>query len=178
MARFRVTFVVLFAILVFLAASPAFSQVSISQAQLNGTVRDQTGSLIVKATVTLRDVDTNRVYTATSNTSGYYILANVPPGNYELTAEAPGFGKYKQTGIVLTVGQVATLDIGLKVAQASEEVVVNTEAPTIEPTRTEVSQVIGTQQIQSLPISGRLFTDFALIGRLWICCVPMTWLTS
>ena len=164
MARFRVTFVVLFAILVFLAASPAFSQVSISQAQLNGTVRDQTGSLIVKATVTLRDVDTNRVYTATSNTSGYYILANLPPGNYELTAEAPGFGKYKQTGFVLNVGQVATIDIGMKVAQASEELTVNTEAPIIEPTRTEVSQVIATQQIQSLPISGRLFTDFALLS--------------
>src|SRR5215469_13185397 len=164
MARFRVTFVVLSAILFFLAASPAFSQVSISQAQLNGTVRDQTGSLIVKATVTLRDVDTNRVYTATSNTSGYYILANLLPGNYELTAEAPGFGKYKQTGFVLNVGQMATIDIGMKVAQASEEVVVNTEAPTIEPTRTEVSQVIGTQQIQSLPISGRLFTDFALLS--------------
>ena len=164
MARFRVTFVVLFAILVFLAASPAFSQVSISQAQLNGTVRDQTGSLIVKATVTLRDVDTNRVYTATSNTSGYYILANLPPGNYELTAEAPGFGKYKQTGFVLNVGQVATIDIAMKVAQASEELTVNTEAPIIEPTRTEVSQVIATQQIQSLPISGRLFTDFALLS--------------
>src|SRR5215831_8481063 len=164
MARFRVTFVVLFAILVFLAASPAFSQVSISQAQLNGTVRDQTGSLIVKATVTLRDVDTNRVYTATSNTSGYYILANLPPGNYELTAEAPGFGKYKQTGFVLNVGQVATIDIGMKVAQTSEELTVNTEAPIIEPTRTEVSQVIATQQIQSLPISGRLFTDFALLS--------------
>ncbi|HKD15402.1 MAG TPA: carboxypeptidase regulatory-like domain-containing protein [Candidatus Angelobacter sp.] len=164
MARFRVTFVVLSALLVFLAALPALSQVSISQAQLNGTVRDQTGSLIVKATVTLRDVDTNRVYTATSNTSGYYILANLPPGNYELTAEAPGFGKYKQTGFVLNVGQVATIDIGMKVAQASEELTVNTEAPIIEPTRTEVSQVIATQQIQSLPISGRLFTDFALLS--------------
>src|SRR5262249_18448948 len=113
---------------------------------------------------TLRDVDTNRVYTATSNTSGYYILANLPPGNYELTAEAPGFGKYKQTGFVLNVGQVATIDIGMKVAQASEELTVNTEAPIIEPTRTEVSQVIATQQIQSLPISGRLFTDFALLS--------------
>src|SRR5215471_20164398 len=121
MARFRLASVFLLAILVFFAASPALSQVSIAQAQLNGTVRDQTGSLIVKATVTLRDVDTNRVYTTASNNTGYYILANLPPGNYELTAEAPGFGKYRLPAIVLTVGQVATVDIGMKVAQASEE---------------------------------------------------------
>ena len=164
MTRSRLTALCHFAFMVLLSSLPASAQVSIAQAQLNGTVRDQTGSMIPKAAISLRDVNTNRAFTTASNSTGYYILANVPPGNYELTADAPGFGKYKQTGIVLTVGQVATIDIGLKVAQASEEVVVNTEAPTIEPTRTEVSQVIGTQQIQSLPISGRLFTDFALLS--------------
>jgi len=55
------------------------------------------------------------------------------------------------------------MDIALKVAAASETVVVNTQAPVIEPARTEVSQVVATEQIQSLPISGRLFTDFALL---------------
>ena len=54
--------------------------------------------------------------------------------------------------------------MNLKVAGTTQEVTVNTEAPVIEPTRTEVSQVIETQQIQSLPISGRLFTDFALLS--------------
>jgi outer membrane receptor protein involved in Fe transport len=154
----------IFAALSLLATSSAFSQVSISQAQLNGTVRDQTGGLVGKAQIILRDVDTNHVYNTASNTYGYYILTNLPPGNYEFTVDAPGFAKYKQTGITLTVGQVATLDIGLKVAHVSEELVVNTEAPTIEPTRSEVSQVIETKQIQSLPISGRLFTDFALLS--------------
>lgn len=155
---------VLFAVLSSFITSAAFSQVSISQAQLNGTVHDQTGGLVAKAQITLRDVNTNHVYNATTNSYGYYILTSLPPGNYELTAESTGFAKYKQTAITLTVGQVATLDIGLKVAHVSEEVVVSTEAPTIEPTRSEVSQVIATQQIQSLPISGRLFTDFALLS--------------
>src|SRR5262249_9088799 len=62
-----------------------------------------------------------------------------------------------------TVGQTATIDVALKVAAGGEKVVVTTETPPVEPTRTEVSQVIGTSQIQSLPISGRLFTDFALL---------------
>src|SRR3954452_14042231 len=104
-------------------------------------------------------MDTNQIYKTTSNAVGFYILPNVPPGNYDLTAESQGFGKYSQTGIVLRVAQVATIDMNLKVAGTTQEVTLKTEAPTIEPTRTEVSQVVDAQQIQSLPISGRLFTD-------------------
>ena len=163
MVRLRFASLILLAA-VLLTALPAVSQVSIAQAQLNGTVRDQSGGVVQKATLTLRDVDTNRVYSTSSNTSGYYNLANIPPGNYELTVEFSGFGKYKQSGLTLTGGQAATIDITMKVATTTQEVDVTAEAPTIEPSRTEESQVVGTQQIQSLPISGRLFTDFALLS--------------
>ncbi|HEV3040572.1 MAG TPA: carboxypeptidase regulatory-like domain-containing protein [Candidatus Angelobacter sp.] len=151
-------------IVVFGFAQPAFSQVTAAQAQLNGTVKDPSGSVIVKATVTLRNLDTNHVYTTTTNNDGNYILPNIPPGSYEFSAEAPGFGKAVQKDIVLRVAQVATFDISLKVAAATEIVEVKTDTPVIEPTRTEVSQVVATEQIQALPISGRLFTDFALLS--------------
>src|SRR5437879_320134 len=163
--RTRSGLLVVCVIAAFLMSSiSAFSQVTTAQAQLNGSVRDQSGGAIVKASITLRYVDTNRVSTAVSNDVGYYILPNLPPGRYELTAEYTGFGKYTQTGIVLSVGQVATIDITLKVAGAGEKIVVTTETPIIEPTRTEVSQVIDTTQIVALPINGRLFTDFALLS--------------
>jgi outer membrane receptor protein involved in Fe transport len=145
-------------------AKPAFPQATTTQAQLNGVVRDQSGGAVAKAAVTLREVDTNSTYTTTSNNDGLYTFAIVPPGRYELTAEFRGFGKYTQTGIVLSVAQIATIDITLKVAQAGEKIVVTTETPVIEPTRTEISQVVDTEQIKALPISGRLFTDFALLS--------------
>ncbi len=145
-------------------AQPAASQATAGQAQLNGTVKDPSGSVIVKATVSLRNQDTNFVYTTTTNGDGYYILANVSPGTYELSAEFTGFGKAVQKDVVLRVAQIATIDISLRVAAASEVVEVKTEAPLIEPSRTEVSQVVATEQIQALPISGRLFTDFALLS--------------
>lgn len=163
MVRLRFLSVVVLAI-VLLTTLPAMSQVSIAQAQLNGTIHDPSGGVVPKVSLSLRDVDNNRVYSTTTNTSGYYMLANLQPGKYELTADYTGFSKYKQSGIVLTVGQAATIDITLKVAATTEEVDVTAEAPTIEPSRTEVSQVVATQQIQSLPISGRLFTDFALLS--------------
>jgi outer membrane receptor protein involved in Fe transport len=144
-------------------AKPAYSQAGASAAQLNGTVKDASGGSVAKASISLREVTTNRSYSAVSNENGLYVIPNLPPGRYELTTEATGFAKSTQTGIVLTVGQVATIDVTVSVAQTAEKVVVTTETPPVEPTRTEISQVIDTKQIQDLPISGRLFTDFALL---------------
>ncbi|HKF21362.1 MAG TPA: TonB-dependent receptor [Candidatus Angelobacter sp.] len=156
-----ISFVLVFCFLAF--SSLVRAQISSSDAQLNGTIRDQTGRVVVKADITLRNVDTNYTYKTTSSAVGSYILPNVPPGNYELTADSKGFSKYSQTGLVLRVAQVATMDITLKVATATEEIVVTAAPVVIESTRTEVSQVVANEQIQSLPISGRLFTDFALL---------------
>ncbi len=146
-----------------LFAHPGYPQVSASVAQLNGTVQDESGAVVPNASITLRETETNRTYTATSNDAGFYVLPNLPPGRYELTVEYTGFAKYTQTGIVMSVGQTATIEVTLKVAAAGEKVLVTTEAPPVEPTRTEISQVIENKQIESLPISGRLFTDFALL---------------
>ena len=134
-----------------------------AQAQLSGIVRDPSGGTVAKAALTLRDTSTNRGYATNANDSGFYIFANVPPGHYELTAEFSGFAKYTRTDVDLSVGQSATLDVSLRIAETGEKVVVDVSAPVIEATRTEVSQVVDTRQIQSLPISGRLFTDFALL---------------
>src|SRR6266700_713041 len=161
-ARLLISLLVVFVLV--LSCGAAFSQGAAADAQLNGMVRDPTGSVIVKASVTLRNVDNNQAYKTTSNSTGFYILTSVPPGNYELTAEFQGVAKYSQPGIVMRVAQTATIDVSLKVAGATQEVTVTTDAPVIEPTRTEISQVIEAQQIQSLPISGRLFTDFALLS--------------
>ena len=139
------------------------AQVGSATAQLSGTVRDESGGAVASASVSLREVETNRTYSATANDKGFYAFVNLPPGRYELKASFKGFAHFTQTGIVLTVAQSATNDVTLKVAAKGEQVVVTTEAPAIEPTKTEISQVIETRQIDNLPISTRLFTDFALL---------------
>jgi Carboxypeptidase regulatory-like domain/TonB dependent receptor-like, beta-barrel len=149
------------AIAVLLACTgTAFAQ---ANAQLTGTVTDQTGGVVGKVAITLRDVGTNLTYSATSNDSGFYAIANLPPGTYELKASYTGFAPYTQTGIVLLVGQSATVNVALALASQGTKVVVSTEVPVIEPTKTEISQVVGTQQVEALPTSNRVFTDFALL---------------
>jgi hypothetical protein len=145
-------------------ASMSSAQGITALAQLDGEVHDPSGGLVSKAEITLTNVDTNQTYTVVANAKGRYIFTNVQAGHYELEAYFSGFDKCTQTGITLTVGQVATIDLTLSVASASESVTVNATTPVIERARTEVSQVVETKQIESLPINGRLFTDFALLS--------------
>ncbi len=130
---------------------------------MSGSVRDESGAAVKGATLTLQETSTDAKYYATSNDSGFYAIPNLPPGQYDLTVTFQGFATHIHKGIVLTVGQTATVDVVLKVATQTEQVTVTTEVPEIEPTKTEISQVINSQQIQDLPISGRQFTDFALL---------------
>src|SRR5215469_990636 len=161
--KLRSGFLIALAILCFLAyVSPTYSQGTIA-ARLTGTVLDESGGAVKGASITLHQPETNRSYQTTSNDSGYYAITNIPPGIYELTVAFKGFATSIRKGVELTVGQSATIDVTLKIATAAEQVIVSTEAPIIEPSKTEISQVIGTQEINSLPISGRLFTDFALL---------------
>ena len=119
-----------------------FAQGSTGNAQLNGTVTDPSGSVVVGASISLQNAATDVSFNALSNEKGFYAFANVPPGTYALKVSNKGFANYTQTGIVLTVAETRTVDVALKVASAGETVVVTTEAPTIEPTRSEISQVI------------------------------------
>src|SRR5271163_1747278 len=162
--RIRFGLAVLLATLIFGgSAYSVFAQGGSSSAQLTGTVTDPSGGSVAGATINIRNTDTNTTSTATSGDRGFYTIANLAPGHYELKVSYTGFANYTQTGIVLTVGQAATINVALQVASQGERVVVTTEIPEIEPTKTEISQVVNSQQIASLPISGRLFTDFALL---------------
>src|SRR5262249_25422489 len=120
----------------------ASAQAVITVAQLNGTVRDASAAVIAGAAVSLRNLDTNRTYMSMSDSSGYYIVPNLPPGPYELSVSYTGFERFLQSGVRLTVGQTATVDVTLAVQGRREAVDVTVETPPIEPTRTELSTAI------------------------------------
>jgi hypothetical protein len=161
--KVRSGFLITLAIVSFFASGSRAYPQGTTAARLTGTVLDESGGAVKGAAVTLHQPETNRSYQTTANDSGYYAVPNIPPGIYELTVSFKGFATSIRKDVELTVGQSATIDVTLKVATAAEQVIVTTEAPVIEPSKTEISQVIGTQEINSLPISGRLFTDFALL---------------
>src|SRR5919204_1174250 len=133
---------------------------NIATAQLSGTVTDPQGAVVANATVTVRDTAKNFERSTQTNGEGRYQFLLLPPGDYTVTAEAPGFGKITVRD-TLTVGRVAELPIGLKVA-TGETVEVNAQAEIIETQRTSSTNTIQQQRIDNLPINGRNYVNFAL----------------
>jgi hypothetical protein len=154
----------------FFCASAAFAQAQSNAADLQGFVRDPQGSVVQNATVTARNLATNLSRNATTNDEGFYQIVSLPPGDYEVTVEAPSFKKAVLTDVKLTVGQRADIDVPLEIGGIDQTVTITgTTADLVETSRTAVANTIEQQRIENLPINERSATGFALtistVGR-------------
>ena len=158
-------------ILLVLSAHVAFGQAQSNAADLQGVVKDTTGAVVPNATVTARNPGTNFSRSATTNDEGYFRIVNVPPGDYEVTVEAPNFKKAVVPKVTVTVGQAAELnDIALEPGAISESVTISdATSEIVESSKTAVSTTIDQQRINNLPINERNYLAFALttstVGR-------------
>ncbi len=142
---YRITFIGLF------CALAASAQV----ATLTGRITDQTGAVVPGAEVKARSADTGIEAATTSNSEGYYTLPSLQPGQYEVSITKQGFVPVKQTGLELTVQQVARLDLTLKVGSLSETVEVRAQTQLLDSESSTLGQVIGNKQVTELPLLGR-----------------------
>jgi outer membrane receptor protein involved in Fe transport len=133
-------------------------------ATLSGIVRDPTGAVVPQVKVTLRNTARGTLRTTSTDGEGRYSLSNVDPGTYELRAEHSGFNTEVKNGVVLTVGGASQVDLNLRVGAATEVITVTDQAPLVEMSKAEVSNVISEQAIQSLPNIGRNFVDFVKLS--------------
>src|SRR5215472_12084909 len=145
------------------AALPARGQAQASAADLRGVVHDQQGAVISGATVTARNPGTNVSRSTTTNDEGAYQILNLPPGEYELTVEAQSFKKAVITGVRITIGQRADLNVTLEPGAIDAVVTVNDATPElVETSRTAVATTIDQERISNLPINERNYLSFAL----------------
>ncbi len=135
-----------------LCAAALFGQAT---SQIQGVVRDETGSAVPAAKVKATQTDTNIVRTAMTGGDGGYVFANLPIGPYRLEISKPGFSTYVQLGIVLQVATSPTVDITLKVGNVTEQVQVEANAALVETQSTNIGVVIESQRILELPLNGR-----------------------
>jgi Carboxypeptidase regulatory-like domain/TonB dependent receptor len=134
-------------------------------ATLSGVVQDSTGAVIPGVKVSARNTQTGATRETTTDSSGRYSFINLEPGRYELRAERSGFKIALQSNVVVTVGGSVVVDMPLQIGSVNETVeVTQEEQPLIEPTRAELSRVVNERSIESLPIIGRNFVDFAKLS--------------
>jgi hypothetical protein len=130
----------------------AYAQVDYATATLRGTVTDPQGAVVSGATVTVVNPSTGITKTVKTLGDGSYRIPALPPGTYQITAEAGGFSKEVTKGVEVTVGQSLSYDFHLKVGTASETVEVSADSvPLIQPEQTQVANTINQLQVQDLP---------------------------
>ncbi|MFI5087537.1 MAG: TonB-dependent receptor domain-containing protein [Terriglobales bacterium] len=144
-----------------LIAGSAAAQ-SAATAQLHITVRDPKGAVVKNATVTLRNEARNIERAGTNNIEGEYQFLAIPPGQYTITVQAPGFGKTVAKDVAVTIGQIAEVPVTLQIASVESIVNVSTEVELVETQRTASTTTIDQQRIDNLPINGRNYINFTL----------------
>ena len=133
-------------------------------ASISGTVDDSSGSGVVGAMVTVKSIETGASRTATTDSAGHYTVLSLPLGPQEVKAEKPGFKSAVRTGIDLVVGQEAVVNLQLEVGELIQQVTVAAETPLVNTTTSQVSGVVGEQQIKDLPLNGRSFDNLITLN--------------
>ena len=150
--------------LVIVLGASAFAQSAGGLAGISGVVRDASGSVVPKAKIVISNEDKGVSRSLVTNEAGLFAApALTPDSGYKVAVTAAGFAPYEARDLVLQVGQNLDLNIKLTVAQASTEVEVTAATPMVEDTKSDVSQVIDSQQITDLPINGRRVDSFVLL---------------
>jgi len=141
----------------------AFPSVTLAQtgsnASMTGTVRDASGAIVPGAQVSVSNADTGVVRSTTTNDVGLYYVPNLIPGPYELRVQASGFETTTIADIHLEIEQQARVDVGLAVGKVGQEVTVTSALPLLQTEDASVGTVVETNQVVSLPLNGRQFTQ-------------------
>src|SRR5437588_4039498 len=155
----------LVSVLAIAVASCAFAQTGAGLGSISGIVQDASGASVPNATVVVSNEGKGIRRTLSTTSSGQFTApALIPDSGYKVTVASPGFANYEATNITVSVGQNVDLRVALGVAATTTTVDVNATAPTVEDTKTDVSQLVNQRQILDLPINARRVDSFVLLS--------------
>src|SRR5580704_12344750 len=123
--------------------------------RISGIVTDATSAAIPAAKVTATQAGTGYSSVVVTNQSGEYVFPSLAPTTYNIVVAAPGFGTFVQNAVKLEADQALTINATLNVGAAAQSVTVTTAAAQVDTTTGTLSQVIGQQQVNELPLNGR-----------------------
>ena len=137
-----------------LLVNPSMGAQTVISGDIAGAVTDPTGAVISNASVKALNDGTGTLKTVTTGAAGDFRIGFLPPGNYTVTIEAPGF-QSAEIKTAVQIGQTAAVNVSLNVAKGNTTVeVLGSEIPLIQPENSDISTTIGQQQVQQLPNPG------------------------
>jgi hypothetical protein len=120
-----------------------------------GTVKDPSGAFLANAQVNATDAEKGFKFSATSDSAGRYVIRELPPSNYTVTASATGFKTERKDGVRIDVNQNASVDFLMAVGAFSEIVDVHAGAVELQTEDAETGQVVNRRFINDLPLIDR-----------------------
>src|SRR5215470_14502828 len=146
-----------------LILTPASLFAQFETASVLGYVRDTSDAALANATVSLMNQETKLVVTVKTSAEGAYEFPDVKIGEYQITAKADGFDTGTTQPFRVTVKARQRVDVTLKIGSSNETVTVNSGATLLETDPRERDQVIGTREVENLPLNGRAYADLAAL---------------
>ncbi len=120
-----------------------------------GQVEDATGAAVPAAQITVVNTQTGKRVAVTANNAGGFLAPLLTVGTYQVLAEAKGFKRFQQDGIVLQVDQRANVRIRLEVGELAESVTVTADAEVVDATSSSLGKVVDNKKIAELPLNTR-----------------------
>ena len=161
-------------ILLLLAGLPTVARADIG-GSISGTVKDPSGSVIPKATITATNSDTGVQQLVATNDSGVYSFPDLPVGHYNLEISATGFRPYRRASIKIDVNSAFLVDAVLEVGESQEAITVEESPVQAETASTQMGEVITSENVTALPLNGRSYTDLLALQP---GVMPVTTITS
>jgi outer membrane receptor protein involved in Fe transport len=148
--------VLLGVITVFLCGLCIPLRAQLTSSTLAGTVYDPTGAAVRDCTVTATSLSTGAVRTTQSESSGYYTIPSLQPGQYTLKATATGF-ETATSQVTVVLNQASSFDFHLTVGSSNQTVVVDSSATALqlETEGHQVGNFLDEKSVENLPANGR-----------------------
>ena len=121
-------------------------------ATLLGAVTDSSGAPVSNAKITITETNTGISRTSQTNESGNYVVPDLPPGTYTVTAELSGFKRASRPAIDVVVNTTGRVDLVLQPGNVSETVVVEAETPVLQTERADTGRKIDTVLTENIPL--------------------------
>jgi hypothetical protein len=137
---------------------PAMAQTAVL-ATIGGTISDSSGAVIPGAAITVTNTGTQQAAKTSTNASGYYVVPDLPSGNYDVRAEKEGFRACSTLGVHLDPAANVQVNCTMQVGQVTQVVEVQSSAIQVQTTDSKVTRTVDTTQMTELPINGRNFVS-------------------
>jgi hypothetical protein len=140
------------------------AQTILGTGAVSGTVHDESGLPIADASVFLADELKRLARSSLSDHSGFFLFPSVIAGTYTLRVQKEGFRTQQMSGVAVAVGEHASIPVTLRVGEVHTAVVVRVpEIANLDSESNMLGSVVGSKQVQNLPLNGRHFLQLALL---------------